>query len=128
MARFLARLGIEVCDRLCTFDRLVGGVEELLNWDRGLGIDHPDFQDVYLATQSKDAVDLGLGQIGAPQITNLDVMLNADVLQEGPGIKEDFFHGGVIFLEDAGEFGGDEKVDYLYKVKISGQVFKMTRC
>lgn len=38
--------------------------------------------------------DLGLGQIGAPQITNLYVILNANVLQEGPDINEDFFHGG----------------------------------
>lgn len=31
VARFLARLGLETTDRLYTFDRPVGGVEELIN-------------------------------------------------------------------------------------------------
>lgn len=120
VARFLARLGLETSDRLYTYDRPVGGVEELLDWDLGLGIDHPDFQDIYLSAEARDPInfdmvsslsdqikDLGLGQIGAPQRSNLDFVLNADVLQEGPGIKEDFFHGGVVFHEGAAVFAGD---------------------
>lgn len=79
VARSLARLGLETADRLYTFDRPVGGVEELLNWDLGLWIDHPNFQDIYLRAEARDPVnfdmvssltdqikDLGLGQVGAP--------------------------------------------------------------
>lgn len=110
VARFLARLGFETADRLYTFNRPVGGVEELLNWDMGLGIDHPDFQDVYLPAEAMDPVDfnmvdtlsdqlkdLGLGHVGAPEVINLDIALNADVLQEGVDVKEDFFHGGAVY-------------------------------
>lgn len=80
VARFLARLGLEAANRLYTFDRPVGGVEELINWDMGLGIDHPDFQDVYLPSGAVDPVNfditatisdqissLGFGQINAPR-------------------------------------------------------------
>lgn len=101
VARFLARLGLKTADRLYTFDWPVGGVEELLNWDMVLGIDHPDFQDFYLASKARDPVNfdfiatlsyqikyLGIGQVGAPQRTNLDFILNADVLQKGLGIRE----------------------------------------
>lgn len=120
VARYLARLGLEVADRLYTFNRPIGGVEELINWDMGYGIDHPDFQDVFLPAEAMDPVDfgvgaeltdqikdLGLGQINAPEVVNLDVLLNADVMQEGIGIEEDFFHGGVIFHEGLAEFNGD---------------------
>lgn len=112
VARFLARLGLEASYRLYTFQRPVGGVEELLNWDMGFVIDHPDFQDVYLPAEASDPVnfdivanlsdqikDLGLGQVNAPLVTTLDAELNADVLQAGEGIEEDYFHGGVVFHE-----------------------------
>lgn len=88
----------------------MGGVEKLLNWDIGLGIDHPDFQDVYLPTEAMDPVDfnmvdtlsdqlkdLGLRQVGAPEVINLDIALNVDVLQEGVNVKEDFFYGGAVY-------------------------------
>lgn len=42
---------LETAYRIYTFNRPVGGVEELLNWDMGLGINHPDFQDVYLPSR-----------------------------------------------------------------------------
>lgn len=112
VARFLAILGYEVADRIYTFDRPVGGVEKLLNWDMGLGIDHPDFQDVYLPTEAMDPCDfggvsnlldqikdLGLSQVGAQDIVNLDHALNADVMQEGDDVQEDFFNGGVVYHE-----------------------------
>lgn len=58
VARFLARLGLETAERFYTFDRPVGGVEELLNWDMGMSIDLPDFQDIYLPTKAADPVNL----------------------------------------------------------------------
>lgn len=39
---------METGDRLYTFDRPIGALEELLDWDMGLGLDHPDFVDVAL--------------------------------------------------------------------------------
>lgn len=120
VARFLARLGLETADRIYTFDRPVGGVEELLNWDMGMGIDHPDFQDVYLPTEATDPVNfsmvatisdqigsLGVGQINAPEVISLDMALNADVLQPGLGAEENFFHGGVMFHVGQPQFMGD---------------------
>lgn len=50
-----------------------------------------DFDIVY--NMSDQIGDLGLGQINAPEVVTLDVTLNADVLQEGEGIQEDFFMG-----------------------------------
>lgn len=122
-AHFLACLGLETADRLYTFDIPVGGVEEMLNWDMGLGIDHPDFQDVYLPTEAPDPVNfdivtnlsdqignLGLGQINAPSVISLDMALNADLLHLEPGVEEDFFHGGALFHADQVAFEGDTPI------------------
>lgn len=54
--------------------------------------------------------DLGLGQVNAPELVTMDVTINANVLQEGEGIHEDFFHGGVIFHEGR-EFTGDNPLE-----------------
>lgn len=60
-------------------------------------MDPVDFNMVdSLSDQMKD---LGLGQVGAPKIMNIDVALNVDVMQDGVDVKEDFFHGGVVFHE-----------------------------
>lgn len=48
VAHFVARLGMEVYNHLCTLDHPVGVVENLLDWDLGLGFDHPDFQDIII--------------------------------------------------------------------------------
>lgn len=42
------------------YNRPVGGVEKLLAWDLGLGIDHPDFQHVYLSTVARDPVNFDM--------------------------------------------------------------------
>lgn len=61
----------------------------------------------HLSDQIKD---LGLGQVGAPEVVNLDMTLNEDVLHEGAGVEEDFFHGGIIFHART-EFMGDDPLE-----------------
>lgn len=48
MVCFLERLGMDVCDRLYTLNCMIGAMEELIDWDMGLGIDHPDYVDVLI--------------------------------------------------------------------------------
>ncbi|WOG99666.1 hypothetical protein DCAR_0519020 [Daucus carota subsp. sativus] len=48
VVRFLERLGMNVCDRLYTLNCMIGAMEELIDWDMGLGIDHPDYVDVLI--------------------------------------------------------------------------------
>lgn len=57
VARYAARLAMEVGDRLYTLDRPVAGIEELLDWDMGMGPDHLDYDDVVLANNAPDPVD-----------------------------------------------------------------------
>lgn len=71
VARFLARLGYETADRIYTFYRPVGGVEELLNWDMGLGVDHPDFQDVFLPSEAMDPCNFNVAVNLSDQIKDL---------------------------------------------------------
>ena len=79
VARFLAKLGMDTCNKLYTFDMTVGSVEELLDWDQGMGLHHPNFMDVFVSHNAPDTVnfnismsvaeqmeDLSLGQINAP--------------------------------------------------------------
>lgn len=89
MSRNAARLAIELGDRLYTLDRPITGIEELLDWDLGLGPDHPDYVDVVLPTEAHDPFDvnialtlaenidnLGLDQIGAPEVVTWDLEEN----------------------------------------------------
>lgn len=86
-------------------------------------IDYPKFQDVYLLAEAIDPVDfnmvatfsdkikdLGLGQVNAPEIVNMDVILNVDVVEEGLGIAENYSHGRVVFYDGQTKFEGDNPV------------------
>ncbi|KAL1828869.1 hypothetical protein ACET3Z_007281 [Daucus carota] len=103
VARFLAKLGMETCKQLYSFDRPVGGVEELLDWDQGMGIQHPDFMDIMVPFEAPDPVDfnvsiplaeqvsdLGLGQINAPRVARMELDIDEmnDVID---GAVEDSF-------------------------------------
>ena len=57
MARFVAHMGREVRDRLYTLNRMVGPLEELIDWDMGLGVDHPNFIDVRVPEDAPDLVN-----------------------------------------------------------------------
>lgn len=65
---FAARFGMEVCDHLYTLDHPIGGSGDLVEWNLGLGFDHPNFQDIVIPNHAHDPVnfnvDVGLaGQI-----------------------------------------------------------------
>ena len=77
---------METCNHLYILRRLVGGVEELLDWDQGRGIHHPDFMDVLVPEGAPDPVnftvsmtlaeqkdDLGLGQVDAPMVARVEM-------------------------------------------------------
>lgn len=50
---------MELGDCLYTLDRPVSGVEELLDWDMGMGPDHQDYTYVVLPTDAPDPVEFG---------------------------------------------------------------------
>lgn len=117
-ARFAAKLGMQAADRLYTLDRPVGGIEELLDWDMGLGLNHPDFQDVHLPNAAPDPVnfdiglglldqmhEMGLGQANAPQVISIEQDLN-----EAVGEEEEFVASNV--LSDTSLFAGDPPLDF----------------
>lgn len=86
VARYAARVAMEYGDRLYTLNRPIAGIEELLDWDMGMGPDHPDYVDVVLPNDAPDPFDddaaltladnvenLGLGQNGAPVVVAWDL-------------------------------------------------------
>lgn len=116
-ARFAAKLGMEAADRLYTLDRPVGGIEELLEWDMGLGLNHPDFLDVHLPNAAPEPVnfdvglglldqiqDMGLGQENAPQVLSIELDLNDAV-----GEEEELVADNVSI--DSSLFAGDPPLD-----------------
>lgn len=42
-------------------NQLVRGVEELMDWDLGMNIDHPDFVDVMIPNNAPDPVSFEVG-------------------------------------------------------------------
>lgn len=105
IARYTARVGMELGDRLYTLDRPVAGVEELLDWEMGMGPDHPDYVDVVLPTNAPDPVEfdaaltladnvenLGLGQIDAPNNVAWDVEENENPA-DLDNVQEEHFQG-----------------------------------
>lgn len=54
MARFIARLALEVGEMLFTLSHPLPGVEDLLDWDMGMGVDHAAFVDLVLPVGAPD--------------------------------------------------------------------------
>ncbi|KAL1811013.1 hypothetical protein ACET3Z_021078 [Daucus carota] len=71
VARFLPRLGRDVADRLYTLNRMIGPLEELLDWDMGLGVDHLDFIDVVIPEGAPDPVNFDVALGIADQVNGL---------------------------------------------------------
>lgn len=46
-ARYAARLGMQIGEQLYTMEHPVEGVQEYIDWDMGMGVEHPDFMDVF---------------------------------------------------------------------------------
>ncbi|KAK1381576.1 hypothetical protein POM88_028320 [Heracleum sosnowskyi] len=106
------------------------GLEELLDWDMGLGIAHPDFMDVALLMEAPDHVNfdtgiglvgqmnnLGLGQVNGPQMGNVNGMANAGVQEEG-GIQEEIIQGG-LGLNDNLTFAGDTPLEARHRLSVN---------
>ena len=51
---------METCDKLYMFDRPMGGVEELLVWNQGMGLHHPNFMDVFVLHGAPDPVNFNV--------------------------------------------------------------------
>lgn len=107
VAHYATRVGIELGARLYTLDRSVPGVEKLLDWDMGLGSDHPDYTDAVLPTNATDPIELGvaltlannvenlgLGQIDATQNVTWDVEENENP-DDLDDVQKEHFQGGI---------------------------------
>lgn len=123
VARFTSRLGMEVGDRLYIVEQPVGVMHELLDWDMGLGLDHPDYQDVILPLQAPDPVDfdagiglaeqedgLGLGQENPPHGVVLDIEENEPQMGVAE-VPEQDVQGGVNDQNNVNLFAGDLPLD-----------------
>lgn len=102
---------MEVGDHLYTLEHPVGGIDDLLAWDMGFGLNHPDFQDIVIPNNAPIPVnfnvpvdvvgqinELGFGQAEAPQIIVLDVEENEPQLGDG-GVQEAAHHGNLSAVE-----------------------------
>lgn len=108
VARFLSRLGKKACDMLYTCCRPVGGVEELLDWDMGMGFDDQSYQDIIVPEGAPSPVNFdegdlpfdqleeyGLGQVDAPTQVGLDRETDANNMMEEV-MMEEVVHGGIL--------------------------------
>ncbi|KAL1828064.1 hypothetical protein ACET3Z_000133 [Daucus carota] len=95
----------------------IGGVEELLDWDQGMGVPHAAYMDIMIPYGAPDPVnfdisvpladqidDLGLGQLNAPRFarSEMDIDEMEDVIE---GAVEDSF---------VASFGPNEPKDPLW--------------
>ncbi|KAL1807922.1 hypothetical protein ACET3Z_024912 [Daucus carota] len=71
ICRFVVRLRRDVCDRLYTLNWMIGAMEELLDQDMGLGVDHPDFMDVLIPDKAQDPVNFDVALGLADQVKGL---------------------------------------------------------
>ena len=119
VARFLARLGRDVSDRLYTLDRMVGPLEELLDWDMGLGVDHPDFMDVVIPDEAPDPVNFNVALGIADQVDGLSLgqvaaqghMANADNgVADAVPLNNVMANGGAQQHNQENQAGVDEAV------------------
>lgn len=71
VARYADRVAMETSDILYTMDMPVTGIEELLDWDLGLGPDHPDYVDFVLPNNAQDPVNFDAALTLADNVENL---------------------------------------------------------
>lgn len=71
VARYAARVAMELGDRIYTLDRSVIGVEELMGRDMGVGQDHLNYVDIVLLNNATDPYDFNSALILADNIENL---------------------------------------------------------
>ncbi|KAK1353759.1 hypothetical protein POM88_052124 [Heracleum sosnowskyi] len=90
--------------------------QEFLDWDMGLGIDHPDFRDVTdpvnfdVALGLVDRINImSVGQGNAPQAVHHEVEMNAGH-QVGGG-EQEVLQGGAAANNEAFLFAGDLPLD-----------------
>lgn len=57
VARYIAWVAMELDDRLYTLNRPVTRIEELLDWDTGMGPVHPDYVDVHYPDEAPDSIN-----------------------------------------------------------------------
>lgn len=93
----------------------MGGIEELLDWDMGLGVNHPDYVDLVIPNDvpvpvnfdismslNEQVTEMGFGQINAP----IGLNLNADYQEEqmvmnNINIQEEVIQRGALFADEA---------------------------
>ncbi|WOG86507.1 hypothetical protein DCAR_0205718 [Daucus carota subsp. sativus] len=105
-------MGREVRDRLYTLNRMVGPLEELIDWDMGPGVDHPNFIDVRVPEDAPDLVNfnavVGIAENGAPEAVPAEQMMaNGGVPTANPGTT----NGGVQIQENVPPFVFDEPIN-----------------
>lgn len=118
VARYAARVSLEYGEGLYTMNNPIAGIEELLDWDMGLGPDHPDYVDVVLPNGAPDPFEvgdaptladnvesLGLGQNGAPEIVTWDLE-ESETQEELEDVMEENFQGGMA-ADETMFFAGD---------------------
>ncbi|KAL1808310.1 hypothetical protein ACET3Z_025300 [Daucus carota] len=71
VARFLVRLGKDVCDRLYILNHMIGPMAELINWDMGLEVDHPNYMDVVISDDAPNPINFKVAVGIADQINGL---------------------------------------------------------
>ncbi|KAL1807600.1 hypothetical protein ACET3Z_024590 [Daucus carota] len=85
---------MDTCNKLYTFDMTVGSVEELMDWDQGMGLHHPNFMDVFVSHNAPDTVNFNISVSVAEQIE--DLSLEMDEMEKlMDGTMEDSFMGSM---------------------------------
>ncbi|KAK1401096.1 hypothetical protein POM88_000701 [Heracleum sosnowskyi] len=78
---------MKTCVKLSTFGRSIGTLEELLVYDIGININHPDFEDVYLPNEASN-----------PAKFDVTISLSDQINMHNE--KGGLIHGGYAFHED----------------------------
>lgn len=99
---------MEIGEQLYTMEHPLGGVQEYIDWDMGLGVEHPEFVDIFLPVNAPDSVNfeialgladqvdiLSLGQADAPNAVQLDVEEGEPEMGVGE-VQEGFVQGNVL--------------------------------
>lgn len=130
---------MEFGERLYTLDMPVAGIEELLDWDMGIGLDHPDYVDVVLSAKVPDPFDfnsslkladnvdnLRVGQVDAPTTFVWDLENNENH-EDLDDVFEENIQGGIAADEGDIFFTGDHpQVDYRHLQNIEKMITLLT--
>ncbi|KAL1802749.1 hypothetical protein ACET3Z_031396 [Daucus carota] len=101
----------DVSDKLYTLNRMIGSMDELLDWDMGLGVDHPDYMDLLIPDGVQEPMNFDVALGIADQVNGL--VLGQETVQDQMAQTVNAMQNGANNIQLTGNEGVQASVQFM---------------